>query len=418
MAEQTIEGIHREFPEQLEHLLRRLHCLLDEWRATGKKEETFEAIRECFNALQDGAQTAGYRDVSTLSRAVARLMDQYGKHGRISDYDNEQALLDMLEEMRDGLATVAAMAPDAARGHIRSLTGIVESLLPARETGTSDVGRERQTVPCVSRPAHGSDMDGNHKFSYLLEFSGELGLTRNRLGNTIKQMRRDLNALNYHVNRMRGDLQALDTQRDQEWPARRRRINLQLDTLVKVERKLRRLASELAGALTRQSHYGERLHAGLIKAGMAGANTTPCRVLLVRVGVWRFAIRATTIERAMRVADEEFSVIDSHTTVRIDGKPITVVELIGKTGKSTSAIESGQRSLVMIRYENRISAFEVDQFEGTAEVAINIPGTQLASIRGITGVTVLADGRIVPVLGPVELQERSTARKPASNTPA
>ncbi len=63
-----------------------------------------------------------------------------------------------------------------------------------------------------------------------------------------------------------------------------------------------------------------------------------------------------------------------------------------------------------MRSENQITAFEVDEFEGTTEVAINSPGTQLASVRGITGVTVLADARIIPVLNPAEFLDHSIIR--------
>ena len=143
---------------------------------------------------------------------------------------------------------------------------------------------------------------------------------------------------------------------------------------------------------------------------MVRETMTLSRVLLVRVGAWRFAIRGTTIERAVLVADEEFSTIDGHRYIQTDDESVPVVDLIEKIGKARSGIEPSRRSLVLMRSENQTSAFEVDQFEGTTEAAINTPGTQLASVRGITGVTVLADGRIVPVLNPAEFLDRSTIR--------
>ena len=102
--------------------------------------------------------------------------------------------------------------------------------------------------------ADGSCGSENQKFSYLLDFSGELGLTRSRLGNTVEQMRRDLNTLKYHVNQIRSGLQAMDTEHDEGFQARARKANLQLDTLIKVERKLRERVSNFAGTLIRQSH--------------------------------------------------------------------------------------------------------------------------------------------------------------------
>ncbi len=418
MAGQTVGETDREFPEELQHLLFRIHSLLGEWRATGEKAGSFDGIRECFSALRAGAQTADYQDVSRLSRAVEKLMDQYGGNGRISDYDSEQALINLLEEMHDGLTMAASMTPASARDHMRSLTGIVESLLTDREPGTPDsAGRQEENGLCMTRSADGSAMNENRKFSYLLDFSGELGLTRSRLGNTVEQMRRDLNALKYHINQIRSDLQAMDTERGEGFAARVRKVNLQLDTLIRVERKLRGQVSDFSATLNRQSHYGERLQAGLIRAGMVRGNMTLCRVLLVRVGDWHFAIRTAAIERALQTTDEKFSVVDDHRYVQTDDQRIPVFDLVGRTGQSGPGIKPRRRSVLLIRSADQISAFGVDQFEGTAEAAIHTPGTQLASVRGITGITVLADGRIVPVLDPVEFLRRPTVPEPAPNIP-
>jgi chemosensory pili system protein ChpA (sensor histidine kinase/response regulator) len=55
-----------------------------------------------------------------------------------------------------------------------------------------------------------------------------------------------------------------------------------------------------------------------------------------------------------------------------------------------------------------VAAFEVDQFEETVEVVIKTPGSQLTSIVGITGVTVLADTSIVLILNPGEFLDRES----------
>ena len=410
MAGRTVQEAREKFPGELEHLLCRIHSFLGEWRATGKNAGNLDGIRQSFNTLQASAQAAGYQDVSRLSRAVERLMDQYG-NGKTSDYDSERVLINLLEEMHDGLATVASMIPDATGDHLRSLTGIVESLLPAKENGAPDSpDRPEATGPRAIQSADGSCRSDNRKFSYLLDFSGELGLTRNRLGDTLERMRCDLNALKYNVKQLRSGLQAMATERDEGLPARVRKVNLQLDTLIKVERKLRERTSDFAGALIQQSHYGEQLQAGLIKAGMVREAMPLAHVLLVRVGIWRFAILTTAVERVMQVTDEEFSAIDGHRYIRTDDEPAPVIDLIEKIGKARPGIGQSRRSLVLMRSESQTSAFEVDQFEGTTEVAINTPGTQLASVRGIIGATVLANARIVPVLNPMEFLDRSTIR--------
>ena len=410
MAEQTEGEARKKFPEELENLLCRINSCLGEWRATGRNAEIFNGIRQSFNTLTISAQTTGYQDVFRLSHAVERLMDQYDNENT-ADYDTDIVLLNLLEEMHDSLTTVSGLIPDSAEGHLCSLTGIVESLLPGKESGTPDwsdrqEAAEPSAIPSTDDPCGGE----NRKFSYLLDISGELGLTRRQLRNSLGWMQYDLNTLKDGIKLIHGGLQTMRQEQDQELLARAQRISRQLDTLARVERQLRKKLSEFADTLKRQSQFGGQLQAGLIKAGMVGETMTPSHVLLVRVGLYRFAILASAIECAMRVADEEFSYIDDHRFIRANDELIPVIDLIERISKTRPGIDQSPRSLVLMRPENQITAFEVDEFEGTTEVAINSPGTQLASVRGITGVTVLADACIIPVLNPAEFLDHSIIR--------
>ncbi len=410
MAEQTEEEARKKFPEELENLLCRINSCLGEWRATGRNAEIFNGIRQSFNTLTISAQMTGNQDVFRLSHAVERLMDQYDNENT-ADYDTDIVLLNLLEEMHDSLTTVSGLIPDSAEGHLRSLTGIVKSLLPGKESETPDWS-DRQgaagpsTIPSTDDPCGGE----NRKFSYLLDISGELGLTRRQLRNSLGWMQYDLNTLKDGIKLIHGSLQTMRQEQDQELLARAQRINRQLDTLARVERQLRKKLSEFADTLKRQSQFGGQLQAGLIKAGMVRETMTPSHVLLVRVGLYRFAILASAIECAMRVAEEEFSYIDDHRFIRANDELIPVIDLIERISKTRSGIGQSPRSLVLMRSENQITAFEVDEFEGTTEVAINSPGTQLSSVRGITGVTVLADACIIPVLNPAEFLDHSIIR--------
>ncbi len=413
MAERTEEEARKKFPEELEHLLCRINSCLGEWRATGRNAEIIDGIRQSFKTLTASAQTTGYQDVFRLSHAVERLMDQYDSENT-TDYDTDIVLLNLLEEMHDSLTTVAGLIPDAAEGHLRSLTGIVESLLPGKENETPDWSDRQEAAGSSAIPSPDDPCGSeNQKFSYLLDISGELGLTRRQLRNSLGWMQYDLNTLKDGIKLIHGSLQTMGQERDQELQARARKVNRQLDTLARVERQLRKKLSDFADTLIRQSHYGGQLQAGLIKAGMVSETMTPSHVLLVRVGLYRFAILVSAIERAMRVADEEFSYIDGHRFIRANDEQIPVFDLIERISKTRSDIEQSRRSLVLMRSENQITAFEVDEFEETTEVAINSPGKQLASVRGITGVTVLADARIVPVLNPAEFLDYPITRESA-----
>ena len=62
--------------------------------------------------------------------------------------------------------------------------------------------------------------------------------------------------------------------------------------------------------------------------------------------------------------------------------------------------------LVLIRLGDRIAAFEVDGFHDVIPVILRPPGAQLASIRGVVGVGVLADSSMAVVLDPGAFIER------------
>ena len=81
-------------------------------------------------------------------------MDQYG-NSQTSDYDSERVLINLLEEMHDGLTTVSSMTPGATGDHLRSLTGIVESLLPAREIETADSPDRQKATWALHDPVCG-----------------------------------------------------------------------------------------------------------------------------------------------------------------------------------------------------------------------------------------------------------------------
>ena len=79
---------------------------------------------------------------------------------------------------------------------------------------------------------------------------------------------------------------------------------------------------------------------------------------------------------------------------------MSLAEKIGETSMSTA---ESYISMVVVRIADRTVVFEVDQFEETLEIVTKTAGSQLTSIPGVTGVTVLADTSIALVINPGEL---------------
>ena len=151
---------------------------------------------------------------------------------------------------------------------------------------------------------------------------------------------------------------------------------------------------------------------GVVFSFLLPVTMTISQALLVRIGAYRFAILSRTIERVMRIRAEDIHVVDGNEYLELNNKQISIVSLIERMGETSLSTSEVYRSLVLVRLSNRIVAFEVDQFEESLEIVTKTPGSQLTSIEGITGVTVLADTSIVLILNPAEFLDRSVIQRP------
>ena len=134
---------------------------------------------------------------------------------------------------------------------------------------------------------------------------------------------------------------------------------------------------------------------------------TVSQALLVKVGSFRFSILTRTIDRVMRIREEDIESIDGQHFVTIGDSQIPIINLAQRMGVSSLSTADVYKSLVVVRLADRIAAFEVDQFEETLEIVTKSPGTQLTSIDGVVGVTVLADTSIVLILDPGQFLDRA-----------
>ena len=145
---------------------------------------------------------------------------------------------------------------------------------------------------------------------------------------------------------------------------------------------------------------------------------TISQALLVHVGAFRFAVLTRSIDRVMRVKSEEILSVDDTDHVAVGDQDLPVINLAERLGQPSLSTAEKYRSLILVKVGHRIAAFEVDQFDETVEIVTKTPGTQLTSINGITGVTVLADTSIVLILNPGEFLDRGSGLVYPGNGPA
>ena len=140
--------------------------------------------------------------------------------------------------------------------------------------------------------------------------------------------------------------------------------------------------------------------------------------LVVNVGEETFALPLPTVEGITRVRREQLLEILTHDEPVLDygGVSYRVQHLGSLVGSAPSALpeEESAVSLVLVRAGENSTALLTDSLEGSREIVVKTLGPHIASVPGVSGATILGDGRIVVILDPVTL----VRAQPAAAEPA
>ncbi|HAM09676.1 MAG TPA: hybrid sensor histidine kinase/response regulator [Bacteroidales bacterium] len=146
------------------------------------------------------------------------------------------------------------------------------------------------------------------------------------------------------------------------------------------------------------------------------------RGILVMLQEFMFILPATNVERVIKVEKEEIKTVENHETIRIDDQIISVADLgkvLGLPGhkhagqgkmEPGSANSNQIRIVVLVSGEDRI-AFKVDDLVDELQVLVKGLGKLLRRVRNISGVTILASGKVVPVLNIPDLMKSAVKTK-------
>ncbi|MGD8339769.1 MAG: Hpt domain-containing protein [Gammaproteobacteria bacterium] len=144
--------------------------------------------------------------------------------------------------------------------------------------------------------------------------------------------------------------------------------------------------------------------------------------LIVNVGEETFALPLPTIEGIARVRREELLDILTQDDPRLthgDGS-YRVQHLGSLVGGAPSPLpeDEGAVSLVLVRAGENSAALLTDTLEGSREIIVKTLGPHVASVDGVTGATILGDGRVVVILDPGTLvRAQPSEQKPAPAAP-
>ncbi len=126
------------------------------------------------------------------------------------------------------------------------------------------------------------------------------------------------------------------------------------------------------------------------------------RLLLVGVGGERFALPTAAVERVIRVQLSELTRIDRGHACDVDGRPVQVFQLSDALQVPEAAGAERMFGVVLAGTTGRAVCLVDSVFDEQELVARGL-GDHLRSVANVSGVAVLADGRVVPILNSADL---------------
>jgi chemosensory pili system protein ChpA (sensor histidine kinase/response regulator) len=126
------------------------------------------------------------------------------------------------------------------------------------------------------------------------------------------------------------------------------------------------------------------------------------QALIVRVHDELFALPMATVEGVARLtrSDIQRHIEEEHPTFDYGGNVYRFQHLGTFVGSGPSALPETDAALpvILVRAGEHSTALVTDELLGSREIVVKPVGPQIASIRGISGATILGDGRIVVIL--------------------
>jgi chemosensory pili system protein ChpA (sensor histidine kinase/response regulator) len=126
------------------------------------------------------------------------------------------------------------------------------------------------------------------------------------------------------------------------------------------------------------------------------------QALIVRVESELYAIPLQTIEGIIRISHAEFSekLAEDDPVIEYGGHDYQLRHLGRYLGLGPAVIldEQDRVSIILVQAGENSTALVTDEMLDSREIVVKPVGGQLASIRGISGATILGDGRIVVIL--------------------
>lgn len=137
------------------------------------------------------------------------------------------------------------------------------------------------------------------------------------------------------------------------------------------------------------------------------------RALLVEVWGERYAVPLSSLKRIVRIPVDQLPAPDGPQEIVHGNERYSCVHLGRFMGCRPQAQQDTDTvALLIVDVGNRFAALQVDEILGEREVVVKNIGTLLQRVRGISGATVLGDGKVLLIINPLDIGMPGDARQP------
>jgi len=131
------------------------------------------------------------------------------------------------------------------------------------------------------------------------------------------------------------------------------------------------------------------------------------QAVLVRAGSSVFAISSAMVEQVLHAQPDVFAAARRDGCVRHRDTDYPLHALSDLLGERASPAAQSFTTLLLLRSGMQRIALRVDELIRNQEIVVKHLSPQLARVPGVTGATVLGDGRVVLIINPVPLTQRA-----------
>jgi len=139
--------------------------------------------------------------------------------------------------------------------------------------------------------------------------------------------------------------------------------------------------------------------------------------LLLRLGEQTYVLPLTAIVESIRPRREQVRQIARGEVVVVREDPLPLLRMHRLFGVASAVTDPTSGLVVIVEHDGRRLALLVDELLGQQQIVIKSLESNFRKVKGITGATILGDGRaalILDVAGIVEISGTGTADGPAA----